>query len=92
MVEHMKPKLRKNQKDMNKEKDGNDNDSADDDTDGVALERLRAQLDLFVKKMSKNTNRNDYKAGLVYQTRKDVITDFLAKIKLKKCQNPQCGA
>lgn len=55
--------------------------------------RLDAYANICIQKANKKgVKSNSYKDGSVYQTRKDLIADFLANAKLKKCQNPECGA
>lgn len=42
--------------------------------------------------LASSSKRDDYLDGLVYQTRKEVILEFLQSAILKKCQNEDCGA
>lgn len=38
-----------------------------------------------------NSKRDDYKDALVYQARKDLMSEFLKATLLLKCQNSDCG-
>jgi hypothetical protein len=56
-----------------------------------------SRVELYVKTqlfLAPQSNRGDYKDGMVYQARKAAIEDFLryALGTTKKCQRKQCGA
>jgi len=52
-----------------------------------------ARINLYVAIHLARTpnNTHSYKDTLVYQTRKDLINEFLKSCILKKCQNSDCG-
>ena len=39
-----------------------------------------------------SSKRDDYKSGLVFEERRQVIHEFMKTILLKKCKNANCGA
>ncbi|EIN10866.1 beta and beta-prime subunits of DNA dependent RNA-polymerase [Punctularia strigosozonata HHB-11173 SS5] len=67
----------------------------DEDEDGVIessedfAKRVNVYVDLQLARAS-SSKRDDYKDGLVYQARKDLIQEFIRISQLKKCMN--CGA
>lgn len=80
--------------DLNKD-EGEDEMQVDDEEDEEETEEVfLKRLDKFVQgQLSKasGSRRDDYKDALVYQARKDLITDFLKSTITKKCQNLDCG-
>jgi hypothetical protein len=58
-------------------------------------EEFQLRVDLFVKVhlgRASGSKRDHYKDGLVYQTRKELITEFLKATILRKCHNEGCSA
>ncbi|OBZ76821.1 DNA-directed RNA polymerase I subunit rpa1 [Grifola frondosa] len=53
--------------------------------------RVNAYVAVHLAQAS-SSKRDSYKDGLVYQARKDLISDFLKTAITRKCQNPNCGA
>ncbi|KIK92292.1 hypothetical protein PAXRUDRAFT_830087 [Paxillus rubicundulus Ve08.2h10] len=73
---------------------GND-DSDGEDSRGETIEDFEKRIDLYVGihlARASSSKRDHYKDGLVYQARKDVISDFLRMTISKKCQNEGCAA
>ncbi|KAI6105879.1 hypothetical protein F5141DRAFT_1126540 [Pisolithus sp. B1] len=66
----------------------------DEDSRGETVEDFEKRVELYVRiHLSRTGSRRDqYKDELVYQARKDVITDFLKSTIAKRCQNAGCGA
>ncbi|TRM68131.1 hypothetical protein BD626DRAFT_555014 [Schizophyllum amplum] len=56
-------------------------------------EQFMMRLNLYVAVNLRHAKgkRDNYKDGLVYQTRKDLIHEFLRSTSLNKCQNEGCG-
>ena len=80
----------------NQEDDG-DEGSEQEQEPGVSDESPQefiARINLYVAihlgRAPQNT-RDSYKDGLIYQTRKDLINEFLKACILKKCQNSDCS-
>ncbi|KAL4076163.1 hypothetical protein J3A83DRAFT_4357265 [Scleroderma citrinum] len=73
---------------------GNSDDTEDEDSRDETLEDFEKRVGLYVQiHLSRaQMKRDQYKNELVYQARKDVITDFLKSTISKKCQNEGCGA
>ncbi|KIY73811.1 beta and beta-prime subunits of DNA dependent RNA-polymerase [Cylindrobasidium torrendii FP15055 ss-10] len=68
-----------------------DGDNSDDE---VTEDAFIKKLNLFVEKSlnaASSSKRDNYKDAIVYETRKEVIQDFLKSTILKKCQNSDCG-
>ena len=61
-----------------------------DETPEQFMMRLNLYVALQIRRAS-TSQRDNYKDGLVYQTRKDVIHDFLKSTSLNRCQNEDCG-
>ncbi|KAI5834493.1 beta and beta-prime subunits of DNA dependent RNA-polymerase [Schizophyllum commune Tattone D] len=61
-----------------------------DETPEQFMMRLNLYVALQIRRAS-TSKRDHYKDGLVYQTRKDVIHDFLKATSLNRCQNEDCG-
>ncbi|KIY49422.1 RNA polymerase I largest subunit [Fistulina hepatica ATCC 64428] len=55
------------------------------------ITRIRKYVEYALHSAPAST-RDQYKDGLVYQARKEVIHDFLRSTALKKCQKSDCGA
>jgi hypothetical protein len=62
-----------------------------DETNSEFEARINLYVNIHLNRAS-SSKRDGYKDGLVYQTRKDLITDFLKSTILKKCQNEGCCA
>ncbi|KAI6163109.1 hypothetical protein EDD17DRAFT_512310 [Pisolithus thermaeus] len=73
---------------------GSGDDDGDEDSRGETVEDFEKRVELYVRiHLSRTGSRRDqYKDELVYQARKDVITDFLKSTIAKRCQNAGCGA
>lgn len=61
-----------------------------DETPHEFIARINLYVAIHLARAPKNT-RDSYKDGLIYQTRKDLINDFLRNCILKKCQKGDCG-
>lgn len=61
-----------------------------DETSHEFIARINLYVAIHLARAPKNT-RDSYKDGLIYQTRKDLINDFLRNCITKKCQNGDCG-
>ena len=69
-----------------------DEDGAEDAKDDIALniQRINDYVETAFKVHGKG-QRDAYKDELVFQTRKEVITEFLKRAMLKRCANcPAC--
>jgi DNA-directed RNA polymerase I subunit RPA1 len=69
----------------------------DDDNDAPeeSPEAFQQRVDLFVRvhlARASTSKRDDYKNTLVYQTRKDLISEFLKATITRKCNNNGCNA
>ncbi|EJD01575.1 beta and beta-prime subunits of DNA dependent RNA-polymerase [Fomitiporia mediterranea MF3/22] len=84
-IDEMKPNVSQNE-------DGSeDEDTAADESLEEFSRRVKMTTQLFLR-MHPERKRDDYKDGLVFQARKDVIAEFLATTALKRCQNNDCKA
>jgi len=54
------------------------------------IARINLYVAIHLARAPQNT-RDSYKDGLIYQTRKDLINEFLKACILKKCQNGDCS-
>ncbi|TFK43688.1 hypothetical protein BDQ12DRAFT_702711 [Crucibulum laeve] len=61
-----------------------------DETPQEFMARINLYVAIHLGRAPTN-KRDNYKDGLVYQTRKDLINEFLKNTILKKCQNADCG-
>ncbi|KAF5321315.1 hypothetical protein D9619_000650 [Psilocybe cf. subviscida] len=68
-----------------------DEDEVPDETPHEFIARINLYVAIHLARAPKNT-RDSYKDGLIYQTRKDLINDFLRTCITKKCQNSDCGS
>lgn len=91
-------RLRVKQKKTKPPKGEEGEDASDDDKDpdipDEAPHEFIARLNLYVAihlSRSPTSTRDSYKDGLIYQTRKDLINEFLKACISKKCQNEDCG-
>jgi hypothetical protein len=82
-----------------KKKSGVEEESDEDDADEMpdvpdeTPEQFIMRVNLYVAvhlSRASSSKRDDYKDGLVYQTRKDLINEFLKTTLLNKCQNADC--
>jgi hypothetical protein len=65
------------------------------DEKGETTEDFQQRVNLFVAvymSRASDSDRHHHKDGAVYQSRKDVIFQFLKATSLKQCQNERCGA
>ncbi|CAK5262993.1 unnamed protein product [Mycena citricolor] len=78
-----------------------DEDSSDDEAGGrivtvpgespaAFIKRLNMYVMLHLKRAS-DSKRDNYKDGLVYRARKELIAEFLKASSLSKCRNVDCG-
>ncbi|KAH9939980.1 beta and beta-prime subunits of DNA dependent RNA-polymerase [Amylocystis lapponica] len=73
-------------------KKGNDDD---EDEPEESYEVFEARVNVFVAShlaVASSSKRDAYKDALVYQARKDLISEFLKVAIRKKCENKNCGA
>jgi len=54
------------------------------------IARINLYVAIHLARAPQHT-RDSYKEGLIYQTRKDLINEFLKACILKKCQNGDCS-
>ena len=80
----------------NREDEG-DEESEEEQEPGVSDEspqefiaRINLYVAIHLARAPQNT-RDSYKDALIYQTRKDLINEFLKACILKKCQNSDCS-
>ena len=84
-------------KSKSKSKSEEDNEEADDDvgfpdeTPQEFMTRINLYVAIHLSRAKGNT-RDNYKDGLVYQVRKELINDFLKNTILRKCQNGDCNS
>jgi DNA-directed RNA polymerase I subunit RPA1 len=66
----------------------------DDENEAETLEAFEKRVQAFVQLnlLRASGSRDNYKHGLVYQARKDLIQQILKASLLKRCQNTGCGA
>ncbi|KAF8471484.1 beta and beta-prime subunits of DNA dependent RNA-polymerase [Gautieria morchelliformis] len=69
--------------------DEDDGENADSESDEDFMKRVKLFVAVHLHRAS-SSKRDDYKDSLVYQTRKEVIQEFLRKAISKTCQ--KCGA
>ncbi|KAF8580902.1 beta and beta-prime subunits of DNA dependent RNA-polymerase [Ramaria rubella] len=81
----------KNEDDEDDEGQGSSEGKVADETEEEFIKRVKLFVAVHLHRAS-SSKRGDYKDNLVYQTRKEVITDFLKSTILKSCQNDGCGA
>jgi len=91
-----KEKKGKSKKGDDEEEDQDDDEDANeaevpDETPQEFMTRINLYVAIHLYRAS-SSKRDNYKDGLVYQTRKDIINDFLKSCILKKCQNGDCGS
>lgn len=90
---HTKVKPGKDKRTQNNQEDGEEEE--DDEEHSETLDEFQARVTLYTRvhlSRASSSKRDHYKDGLVYQTRKDLITEFLKTTILKKCQNGNCSA
>ena len=79
---------------INLRKNTDENENAEG-IDDESLADYEKRINLFVLlhlRLHPQRKRDDYKDGLVYQTRKQTIAEFMAGAMLKRCQNDGCQA
>jgi len=67
----------------------------DEDSHDETIADFESRINLFVSvhfSKASSSTRDHYKDSLVYQARKDLITEFLRTTITKKCSNEGCGA
>lgn len=83
-------KLNDLQTEARKRKAGEEDEEEDDDTTQESYQDFEKRVNIFVAEhigRDSTTSRDHYKAGLVFQARKDVIMEFMKATMLKKCHN-----
>ncbi|KAF5387629.1 hypothetical protein D9615_000576 [Tricholomella constricta] len=84
-----------------KKKSGEDDDSDEDLTEerpnvpDETVDQFMMRVNLYVAvhlSRASSSKRDNYKDGLVYQTRKDLIHEVLKATLLNKCQNADCSS
>jgi len=78
------------------EDDGEDDVSEDDELElaDETQQEFTTRINLYVAihlARAGDTTRDSYKESLIYQTRKDLINEFLKATMLQKCRNIDCG-
>ncbi len=72
-----------------------DNDmQVDEDESQETEDEFLSRVDKYVNihlNSASSSKRDNYKDNLVYQARKDLISEFLKSTILKRCQNGDCG-
>jgi len=64
-----------------------------DDEKGETIDDFQQRVNLFVTVCMGRASDNDHhKDGAIYQSRKDLIFQFLKATSLKQCKNERCGA
>lgn len=89
-----KGKLKKGD-DEEEDQDDEEEDANDPEVPNETPQGFMTRINLYVAihlRRESSSKRDNYKDGLVYQTRKDIINDFLKSCILKKCQNGDCGS
>ena len=81
-VDDMQLRIRRN-------KDGEE-EKVSQETPQAFIARLNLYVAIHLARASNNT-RDSYKDTLIYQTRKDLINEFLKHCIQKKCGNSDCG-
>ena len=76
--------------------DTEDVEEAEDGTSpDETLEQFQGRINLYVQihlSRASTSKRDHYKDTLVYQARKDLISDFLKAVLLSECRNDDCNA
>ena len=67
-------------------------EDAGDEAESLKAFEQRVHAFVQLTLMRASGSRDNYKHGLVYQARKDLIQQILKASLLKRCQNPGCGA
>lgn len=66
--------------------------NAKDDAETLDAFEQRVQAFVQLNLLRASGSRDNYKHGLVYQARKDLIQQILKASLMKRCQKPGCGA
>lgn len=86
------PRTKKNGEDDDEEEEEDVSDP-DQPTETPAQYQMRVNLYVQIHlSRASGSKRDHYKDGLVYQTRKDLINEFLKTTITKKCQNADCNS
>jgi len=67
----------------------------EEDSRDETISEFESRINLFVLvhlSKASSSKRDHYKDSIVYQARKDLITEFLRSTITKKCNNEGCGA
>lgn len=84
-------KGRKNQEDEgDEESEVEQEPGVSDESPQEFMARINIYVAIHLARAPQNT-RDSYKDALIYQTRKDLINEFLKACILKKCQNSDCN-
>lgn len=79
---------------VNTKKVGEDED--EEDVVAESLADFEKRVNLFVTihlaRAPPGSGRDNYKDGMVYNARKELIAEFTKAVMVRKCQNPDCGA
>ena len=67
-----------------------DKESEEDESPVEFMSRVNRYVALHLSRAS-SSKRDSYKDGLVYQARKELISEFLKASILGRCQNEGCG-
>lgn len=76
-----------------KKSTGDDEGEEEEEGSDETVEEFEQRINLFVHAhlyRASGSKRDDYKDGVVYNTRKEVIAEFIKSTILQKCTN--CGA
>jgi hypothetical protein len=90
-----KEKKGKSKKGDDEEEDQDEEDANEPEVPDETPQEFMTRINVYVAihfHRASSSKRDNYKDGLVYQTRKDIINDFLKSCILKKCQNGDCGS
>lgn len=74
---------------------GGDDAEEDNGTTDESVKEFRVRVGLFVAvhlHRATTSQRDDYKMGLCYQARQNLIAEFLKAVMRNSCQNEDCGA
>lgn len=67
-------------------------DDSEDEAETLAAFEGRVQVFVQFNLLRATGSRDNYKHGLVYQARRDLIQQILKASLLRRCQKPGCGA
>ncbi|KAG6916710.1 hypothetical protein DXG01_005659 [Tephrocybe rancida] len=87
---HVSRKSKKKSGDEDSEEEESDKPDIPDETIEQYIMRINLYVAVHLARAT-SSKRDHYKDGLVYQTRKDLINEFLKSTILNKCHNADCG-